>query len=522
MTLSCWNNTIAIGSTDGAITILDAITGSQVAVLSEHTDWIGYLAFSSDGTLLISMGTDGTAKLWDVQTGGVVKTPPGHTNWGFSASISADNTTIALGSTDNTIHMWNIQTRECYQIIKQENTVKYVGFSPIHPQHLISVSGDKIWWWDTDGHQIAPPHDGSFITFSSDGTLFASCNGSIVTIWNSNSREVVAEFYIADSNINCYCFSPDNRLVAAAFENTAYIWDITSSDPCLIETIIGNANDFVSFSFSSPSTFITISGDRSIKFWQIHTSSMKPAVTDPKSTSHISSPIKSITLQVKDSITITSDSDGVVRVWDLLTGLCNASFQIPAKASHERDVQLIDGRLITVWYADEKIHVWDIEKEELLQMLDPPSGNLRGLKISGDGSKIFILTRSAMIRARSIWTGEGMVEAELYYNWGEFSIIDGSKVWVEYPGGLQQGWDFGVPDSSPVELPNWPTNKFHPNGTVVWDSRLLNIKDVTGKVVFQLPKRLGNYTDIQWNGQYLVACYKSGEVLVLDFSHIFL
>jgi hypothetical protein len=35
--LSYWNNTIIVGSENGDIIILDAITGSQMAVLSGHT-----------------------------------------------------------------------------------------------------------------------------------------------------------------------------------------------------------------------------------------------------------------------------------------------------------------------------------------------------------------------------------------------------------------------------------------------------------------------------------------------------
>ena len=47
------------------------------------------------------------------------------------------------------------------------------------------------------------------------------------------------------------------------------------------------------------------------------------------------------------------------------------------------------------------------------------------------------------------------------------------------------------------------------------------IKDtVTGRVVFQL---VGRYASpkggVHWDGQYLVAGYESGEVLILDFNH---
>ena len=122
-----------IGSRPGDITILDATTGSQIAVLSEHKMEVNCVTFSSDGTLLVSGSDDKTVKLWDIQTGGVIKTFSGHTNWVWSVSISADCTTNASGSFDNTIRLWNIQTGECYHTIEQQGDVRHVSFSPTDP-----------------------------------------------------------------------------------------------------------------------------------------------------------------------------------------------------------------------------------------------------------------------------------------------------------------------------------------------------------------------------------------------------
>jgi WD40 repeat protein len=79
LTLSYWNNVIAIGSEGGDIITLDAITGSRMAVLSGHTDEVNCVTFSSDGRSLASGADDKTVKLWDMQTGGVVRTFLGHT-----------------------------------------------------------------------------------------------------------------------------------------------------------------------------------------------------------------------------------------------------------------------------------------------------------------------------------------------------------------------------------------------------------------------------------------------------------
>ena len=525
--LSYWNKTIAIGSVPGDIIILNVVTGSQTAVLSGHADEVGCLIFSPDGTSLVSGSSDRTVKLWDLQTGGVAKTFLGHTGPVWSVSISADLTTIASGSEDKTICLWDIQTGECYQTIKQQEAVCYVSFSPKNSQYLICVSDmamgrGKIWHWDNNGNQIKSPCGGSHTAFSPDGTQLISCHGRVVTIQNSDSGVITAQFHAAkDSGCSHCCFSPDGRLVAVAAHDTTYIWDITSSDPHLVETLIGHANSITSLAFSSPSTLISASLDQSIKFWQIGALSTDSVGTDPKFTSPTSAPIKLLTFQAKDGIAITCDLDGTVKTWDILTGLCNASFPTPAKNLLKGDIQLNNGRLIFVWssWANSKINMWGFEKGELLSVVDEPY-LLHSLSISGDGSRIFCLAASS-IQALSVQTGElvGKVEIEFSHDL-RFLTIDGSKVWVCYPGPKYQGWDFGIPGSSPVQLSNIPTL---PNSSVLWDPNLSAIKcPVSGKVVFQLSGSLAKPVCAKCDDHYLVAGYASGEVLILEIDHVLL
>jgi len=515
--LACWNDIIAVGSGSGDIIILDTITGSQKAVLSGHTDWVTSITFSSDGISLVSGSYDETVKLWDVQTGGVVRTFSGHTHYVCSVSISADCTAIASGSYDGRILLWSIETGECYTTIQQKHPVEHVNFTPTDSQHLISTSGGKVWEWDGNGHQTKPPYQGFHIAFSPDGTLFASCNLETVTIQKSDSREIVVEFE-AGSIVQACCFSPDNRLMAAGGTNlTAYVWNITSLNPCLIGTFTTQITSLV---FSSPSCLISGSDGGSVKFWKIGAVSTDTTVMNSKSTSPIS--IQSINLQAKDSVIITSDSHGVVQVWDILTGHCKASFQTPAEGhNNRRDSWMAGGQLIITWHADRKINIYDAESGKNKEVDCGSNWVVRGLKISGDGSKVFCLNLES-IQAWSVQTGGyiGKVEVEGH---PKSLIVDGSKVWVHSTSLGYEGWDFMIPGSLPVQLPSMPVHWFHPNGTILWDPLLDRIKDkVTGKVLIQLPRRFAKPADVQWNGQHLVLCYLSKEVLILDFSHLLL
>jgi len=524
-TLSYWNNTIAVGSQDRDILILDATTGSQMDVLSGHTDAVGSLTFSSDGISLVSGSHDKTVKLWDVQTGGVIKTFHDHTGRISSVSISADHTIIVSGSEDKTLRLWNIEMGECHHIIQQQVTVSYVKFSPTDPQFLLSIAGSAAQCWNIDGHKVGSTFTGYHINFSPDGTKFISYFRENVTVQNINSGETVAKFNAGGSYFHSCCFSPDGRLVAVEVNYNICIWDITGSDPHLVETFIGHTKNITSLAFSSPSTLISASEDKSVKFWQISALPTDPVVTDLKSTPLTLVPTKSIAPEVKDGITIPGGLDGVIKTWGISTGLSRGPLQIPAENSHQNSIQLIDTKLIFVWCEGQKINIWDTEKGELLQTIEVPGGRVTDLRVSGDGSKVFCLY-GGFIQAWDIWTRQVVGRVQPWYGQTEILVTYGSKVWTEARNEYDpdvQGWDFGISDSSPVRLPNQPPDRLHLSDTMVWEINMSRMRDVvTGKVFFWLPERFGKVVYVQWGGQYLVVSFRSKEVLILDISHMLL
>ena len=516
-TLSYYNNSIAVGSRPGEITILNAITGSQSAVLSGHTEQVNCVVFLSGGTSLVSGSDDNTVKLWDVQTGGVVKTFFGHTGAVRSVSVSADSTTIGSGSLDKTVRLWNIQAGEHYHTIQHQELVHYVMFSPKDPQHLISVTDQKVWQWDGSGCQIRPPFDGTHVAFSSGGAQFVLCHNKTITVYDSSSGEIVTEFWAADDAHRC-SLSPDSRLVAVAVNKTIFCWDITASEPQLVETFIGHAEWIASLIFSSPTTLISASADSSVKFWQIGVQSTDPPGFDLNPTSLPSAPIVSVVVQSKKGIAITSDSDGVVKGWDISNGVCQVSFQTPAESSHMRDIRLANGRVVFVWHTFKKIHVWDTANRKMLQEVGIPWFGINSLRISGDGFRVFGLSAPS-IWAWSLQTGEVVGKMKIEYSGALGSLtVDGSKIWAHWPESNCKGWDFSIPGPIPVELPNTSTP---PCSSKLWDPEQARIKNpATGEVVFQLSGRFSSPVKVQCDDSYLVAWYQTGEVLFLDLTNV--
>jgi len=528
------NDIVAVSLYSRDIITVDAITGVHLSVLSGHTDDMRCIIFSTDGTLLISGDWSGIIKLWDIQTGGAIRTLAGHTDAVNSVSISLDHSIIASGSWDKTIHLWNTWTGECCHIIYgDKQIINSVSFSPTNPLLLISASnGGTVQQWDIDGHQIGPAYKGHYVTFSPDGINFVSWGRSVTMVQNTGSGIVVANLQVSGSNPNHCCFSPDGKFVVGCVGEIIYIWDITNSAPHPVGTFIGHAGPIRSITFSP--SLISSSDDKSIKVWQFSPSSMDPITTGSEYTPLALAPAMYVSLQISDGIVISIDSAGVVRSWNISTGLCNASFQVPAQelrvGSLWGDMRLIDGRWIFAWHVDLHLHIWDTKKGPPHVINAQWESWVAAPRISGDGSKVFLLIDDS-IQVWSIWTGEAVGKVELegdvgLEGRGELCChpltVDDSRVWVHFKDSQIKGWDFGTTDIAPIPLSNTAPDHSHLELNIQWKhTNPYRIKDsVTGNDIFQLSGRYANPTDAQWDGQYLVAGYWSGEVLVLSFSHM--
>jgi WD40 repeat protein/class 3 adenylate cyclase len=93
------------GDQDNVVRLWEiASPGSLVREFSGHTDAIQTVRVSSDGHYLLTASLDGTARLWDLASGALVREFPGHAGSQVTAAaISRDGRTVAIGSADGTV-----------------------------------------------------------------------------------------------------------------------------------------------------------------------------------------------------------------------------------------------------------------------------------------------------------------------------------------------------------------------------------------------------------------------------------
>lgn len=98
---------LASGATDGAVYVHDLSTQQQTHKFDAHAMPVRCVAFTSDGTMLLSAGDDRQVHLYDVRSGQTVFSFS-HKSPAFSVDASPNRRHIIVGCQDGGISLWDL------------------------------------------------------------------------------------------------------------------------------------------------------------------------------------------------------------------------------------------------------------------------------------------------------------------------------------------------------------------------------------------------------------------------------
>ncbi len=147
------------------------------------------LAFSPDGSMLLTGSYDNEVRLWNTATGDLLHTYSGHTGYVMSVAFSPDATRLASGSWDTTARIWDLATGAVLHTFAQPQKVNAVAFDA-SGAHLAVSAGDNTYVWD-------------------------ALHGGLVAAVG-HSGEVHAAVYAPDAT----------RLLTGGYDSTAKLWQL--------------------------------------------------------------------------------------------------------------------------------------------------------------------------------------------------------------------------------------------------------------------------------------------------------
>jgi WD40 repeat protein len=375
---------IVTGSRDHTARVWDARTGSLQLELKGHTDRVHSVAFSPDGTRIVTGSADQTARVWDVRTGLPQLELKGHVGNVMSVAFSPDGTRIVTGSTDHTARVWDARTGLPQLELKgHSNWVYGVAFSP-DGTRIVTGSSDrtaKVWDARTSTPQLElKGHTGGVwsVAFSLDGTRIVTGSADqTAKVWDVRTSTPQRELKGHTGWVEGVAFSPDGtRIVTGSADQTAKVWDARTGLPQLELKRHTFPVDSVAFS-PDGTRIVTGSWDQTAKVWDARTGSPQ---LELKGHTHW---VHSVAFSPDGTRIVTGSQDQTAKVWDARTGMPQLELK-----GHTLPVWGVafspDGTRIVTRDQDGTAKVWDAQTGQELKG-EPIPPIIAPKEISPDG-----------------------------------------------------------------------------------------------------------------------------------------
>ena len=172
----------------------------EVSLYAGHFDALWGVAWSPDGTRLLSGSHDGTARVWDASRGTELFALAGPSLSISAVAWSPDGTRLLTAAEDHSVRVWDATT----------------GADLL----TLGVGGSGV---------------GGAVAWSPDSTrILTSFDDASARIWDASSGQVVRTLSGHTEHLTAVSWSPDGTRVATASDDgTARVWDVTTGTELL-------------------------------------------------------------------------------------------------------------------------------------------------------------------------------------------------------------------------------------------------------------------------------------------------
>ena len=358
----------------------------EVSLYAGHFDALWGVAWSPDGTRLLSGSHDGTARVWDANRGTELFALAGPSLSISAVAWSPDGTRLLTAAEDHSVRIWDATT----------------GADLL----TLGVGGSGV---------------GGAVAWSPDSTrILTSFDDASARIWDASSGQVVRTLSGHTEHLTAVSWSPDGTRVATASDDgTARVWDVTTGTELLRvgpmafvgrgatvgpdgrPTHVGPIEPMTGLSWSPDSRRIITAFD-----------SAEPRVWDAATGEEVLSLhgrerrwVSVVSWSPDGSRIITDDISGTTaHIWDAATGE-----ELLSLRGHSQWACALawspDSRRVATGSHDDTVRVWDAATGQTLLVLGP-GNSVETVSWSPDGTKLTIGAKNGGNRVWDATTGE--------------------------------------------------------------------------------------------------------------------
>lgn len=266
---------------DRIIRIWDVYERQQKLQIQGHGLDIYSVGFNRIGSQVLSSSADGTARLWTLaNTREDKRFIAQETGKLWAAIYGRDESEVITGGDDRTVRLWSVATGKAIRPMSgHTGAIKALAYRPGPRHQVLSASLDaSLRLWDLDKGttlRTLTGHKGACnsVAVDKDGRMAVSAGGDAsVRVWDVEAGKNVHTFTGGQGHkgaVWTVALSPDGRrVVSGGTDRKVRLWDLKHKK--LEHTYEGHANNVSGLSFApSGRHFASCSLDGSIRIWGV-------------------------------------------------------------------------------------------------------------------------------------------------------------------------------------------------------------------------------------------------------------
>ncbi len=297
--------------------------GTRICTYRRHTHYVADVAWSPDGTRLVSASRDKTVQVWDAATARLLFSYLDHVERVNGVTWSPDGTSIASAAGDGTVHVWTADG----------GRLQFVYRSRVPLVQVVKWS----------------PH----------GKRLASSGSQQLEIWNAFKGDLLLTILSHAYGINALAWSPNGKAIATGSNDHAvHIWHAIRGDRLLRYSEHGD--DVLAVAWSPDGTTLASGGrDHTVHVWEAASGKTRGVYLGHKSSEQ---EVRTIAWSPNGTFIASGSSEGTVHVWDATTGdtVCIYRGHVTERAFNRINAVAWspDGSRIASASDDETVQVW--------------------------------------------------------------------------------------------------------------------------------------------------------------------